>query len=374
MQAVTRLALALTVFTLSLAQLAAQVAQPPPGQKGQIQNLQGQPKPTYVTEIAGKTLQQWIKEISANDPSTRENAIRTIPLFGPAAVEAVPALIERINRDRDTSPRVNAIMALGAIDGISREEIEKIVSALAARVTEDRQDIVRYHAALVLGRFGWDSRSAVPKLITASKDVGSWEVRKAAIFALGRAYRDPKQPINPTALQALTYPLTSGYEPSSQVRLEAVMALGSVGPPADAKEKAILDQALRQAMRDSDRLVQIWGRVVYMAYINNVKEDDLAFLSKNLKSPELPVRVHSARALGMLQAHAKSRVPDLVQMLSDKEPLAQLAAIQALASIGEAAQAAVGPLTEMMGRKEMQPEDKDLIRHAINAITGKPRK
>src|SRR6476661_8072435 len=51
--------------------------------------------PPEITEVAGKSLAQWIKEISSKDPSKREAAIRTVLLFGPEqAYQAVPVLLQ----------------------------------------------------------------------------------------------------------------------------------------------------------------------------------------------------------------------------------------------------------------------------------------
>src|SRR6516225_5877902 len=111
--------------------------------------------------IGGKYLKDWIKEISSPDPSRRENAIRTVVLFGAyASQEALPALMERIERDNDTSPRVNAIMALGAIEFTTDKDIQKAVDVLRRRVvaTGESQNIIRFQAALILGRFGEKAR------------------------------------------------------------------------------------------------------------------------------------------------------------------------------------------------------------------------
>src|SRR5437588_12147479 len=48
-----------------------------------------------TTPIGGKNFDQWVKELQSRDPSVRENASRTILLFGPPrASEALPDLIK----------------------------------------------------------------------------------------------------------------------------------------------------------------------------------------------------------------------------------------------------------------------------------------
>src|SRR5437588_11507019 len=40
---------------------------------------------TYRTEVGGRKLEDWIKDIDSPDPSVREHAIRIVLEFGPAA-------------------------------------------------------------------------------------------------------------------------------------------------------------------------------------------------------------------------------------------------------------------------------------------------
>src|SRR5262245_1299553 len=83
--------------------------------------------------LGGKNIKQWIAEISAPDPSRRENAIRTVPLIK-GAEEAIPAILGLLDRvDPDSSPRVNAVMALGAIDFSNEADIKHAVHTLAVR-------------------------------------------------------------------------------------------------------------------------------------------------------------------------------------------------------------------------------------------------
>src|SRR4051794_7569080 len=77
------------------------------------------PSSSGPTEIGGKTLEQWIKDIPSKDRSKGENAIRTV-LYFPAdrAYAAVPVLLAELKKNTfdapiDTSIRVNIPIALG---------------------------------------------------------------------------------------------------------------------------------------------------------------------------------------------------------------------------------------------------------------------
>jgi HEAT repeat protein len=332
-------------------------------------------------QLGGKSLKEWIKEISSPDPSKRENAIRTVVLFGPfAAREALPALLERIDRDTDTSPRVNAIMALGAIEFTFEDEkdVQKVVDALRKRVTTsgESQNIIRFQAALILGRFGERARRATGELITATQDRGSWEIRKAAVFSLARTVYDVKDSVDSHAIDALVARLFSSNESSFQVRLEATMALGIIGV-LKAQDKAKVVSALKRAESDPDKMIAIWARAGLMAHNNEVNEKDMAILVGLLKSKELPVRAHAARAIGTIASVGNPGPPinktigPLIEMLDDKEQIAEIAAIWALGRIGPPAKDALKTLSIKQQDKEVTEEGKKFIKEAMDSIHGK---
>jgi HEAT repeat protein len=96
-------------------------------------------------------------------------------------------------------------------------------------------------------------------------------------------------------------------------------------------------------------------------------------IAKLLKAPELSHRAHAARALGTVGAKGKSRVPDLVEMLQDKQRDGVLAAIWALANMKDGAMKAVPALTELAQRKETDEGVKQAALDAIDVINGKKK-
>jgi len=331
-------------------------------------------------EVTGKSMKEWIKEINSTDPSRRENAIRTIALFPWAAREALPAILERIDRETDTSPKVNAIMSLGVIEPQEEDDVKKVVATLRKRVTRinETQNIIRFQAALVLGRYGGRARPAMNELIQATQDGGSWEIRKAAVFSLARAVFDDKQPVNSQAIEALVARVSHRNELSAQVRLEAVMALGVIGV-LNTQDKAKVVAALERAESDSERMVGLWARVGMMAHKNDVSEKDMSILINFTKSKELPLRTHAARALGTIASvgnpgpHFKPAIPALIAMLRDEQELIQISAIWALGRIGPPAQAALPQLNQLYQQKDITEEGKALIKEAIELIQGKKK-
>ncbi|HMF12505.1 MAG TPA: HEAT repeat domain-containing protein [Gemmataceae bacterium] len=348
------------------------------GQQSGVVVSQPRPQSTedLKTILGGKTLRQWIAEISSPDPSRRENAIRTVVLMK-GSQEAIPALIERVERDGDSSPRVNAIIALGAVPMAPDEDVSKIVAALRKRLGEDSQSIIRFQAALVLGRFGGKSRSARTELIRATKDQGSWEIRKAAVFALTRAEADVAVPVNSQAIEAIVARLSQANESSALVRLEAAMSIATIGR-LSLQDHKLVSNALAAAERDHEKMVGIWARVGLAVHENKLTKEDMNTLIKFLENRDLPARTHAARAIGTIASLGdpgpliKPAVPALMSMLDrDSEELAKIAAIWALGRIGRPSEPALKRLNELLADKKLSEEGRNFIKEAIDMIQGK---
>lgn len=330
------------------------------------------------TSLGGKSVKQWIEDIKSRDPSRRENAIKTVVLMK-GSEAAIPALIERLELpDPDVSPRVNAVMALGAVPVNQSDDMTRVVAALRKRLL-DSQYVVRFQAALVLGRFGAKARPATTDLIRATKDPASWEIRKAAVFALTRAVADVAEPVDSNAIDALVAQVSLTNEPSMMVRLEAAMSIAAIGKvsPRDHKKVAF---ALAAAEKDHDSRVAIWARVGLAVHDNQLTKEDISALIKFLHSPDLPTRTHAARAIGTIASLGnpgpllKPAIPYLIKMLSkDEEELAHVAAIGALGCIGPDAEPALKRLNEMLQDKDISEEGRGFVKEAIERIQGKKK-
>lgn len=263
--------------------------------------------------------------------------------------------------------RVNACLALGSID-VGAADVNKAVDELARRVTDDREGIVRFHAAMALVTFGKEAKAAIPKLITASRDGSSWEIRKAAVMALGKVgVAEKDDPLDMRAANNLISVLNT--EATAQVRLEAAIALGSMGKPARTEDLVLMEAALKRATGDRDLTVRIWAAVGFMAITEKVPEEYLVIVAKIMKAPELVHRCHAARALGTIGEKAKSRVPDLIELLADKQREAQASSVWALGRIGDAR--ALPALQELSQRKDIDEEMKQYLKGVIENLSKK---
>jgi HEAT repeat protein len=325
------------------------------------------------SEINGKNLQGWIKELKDPDPGIRERAAKTICGFDLdiAAREAGNALIDTLS-DSDTGVRVNALITLATV-GVDDKVAAKAVAALTQRL-EDQQSIVRLHAAVVLAHMDLEARVAIPNLILRSKDLSAYEIRKAAVHALGRTgAADKKNPVDMRAARALIDVFTgSSPDRSAEVRQEAVMSLGVMGIPDKPADKQAELAALEIAFNDKDKGVAIWARVSYMA-LDDVSEKHLAAICTHLKGKDFAARIEAVRALGTMGPKAKAKIADLFDQLSDKEPNMIAAAAWAMGEMGNDAAKAVPEMTKMLEqRKDLPDNTKQALKDAIDRINGKP--
>jgi HEAT repeat protein len=340
-------------------------------------------KEKELTEINGKKLPQWIAEIKHSDPAVRENAIRTVPLFGKPARKAVKALINEL-RDLDPSLRVNAAISLGLI-GMDEADLTEGVRALIRVLTSDAQINVKYHAAIALGKVGADAKAATPALRTALLDLrGSWELRQAAALALaGTAWeliesetKDPKQSYwaaDPKAVGAL---LTAAKNDSStKVRMQALTSLIYLGMPNDRTVHENEKMSLLAILRDKhlDPIIGIWTRVALMR-VDKISDVYLKDIAQMLKHPDLAVRTNAAQALAAIGPSASPRVNDLLDALFDKDPLVAVAAVAALVQIGDDSPPVVAALNKLAdgtkdeGLKQYTKKASDQLKVRANEI------
>ena len=179
---------------LGLVLLAQGGSAQPPRKQSTPATSRDSPGSLSPEKVAGKTLDQWIKDLSDADASIRTQAVMALPQFGDRAHKAVPELLKRLN-DRDVSPRARAVMTLRVI-AVAEKDVPKVVTALAARIQPSNQGrevqaSVRYEAVITLRRFLEDAQPAIPALITGTLDPASWELRYISVQTLWRAGNGP---------------------------------------------------------------------------------------------------------------------------------------------------------------------------------------
>ncbi|HEX4149354.1 MAG TPA: HEAT repeat domain-containing protein, partial [Pirellulales bacterium] len=235
------------------------------------------------------------------------------------AKEAVPALIEALDKQKDEVLRWHVARALGSFGANAAAAVPKLTDCLT-----DSSGLVRAYAAYALGRIGSDSTSAIPALVTALEDSDP-TVRRMVVKAIV-AIKPPQDVIMPVMIETL-----KRSEPGAI--LPALQSLAEAGEPAIP--------LLVDAMKDPR--ARYWACLV-LASLGPQANGALAPLVEATKDSDPGVRREALLALGEIGPEAASAVPAMVVALDDKKSAVRAAAAFALGKLGPAAKDAIGPL------------------------------
>ena len=222
--------LVLAIFVVAIGDAQEKKKKPKEGDKSSV------PEVKEVTEVAGKGLDQWIKEIHSTDPTRREIGMKMVLGFGPdKAYTAVPDILTDLEKHKkvtqDLSVRVNGTLAISAIFKymyLNKKEPEpahvKRAVAMFNLFLADSQVILRVRTVQETR-----NEKTVNEVIKIVNDPATWEARQAGIQTVAiLAYDDKKLPA-PTVMIALYKRSDKETENSSLVRLAAVNAIAQLG-------------------------------------------------------------------------------------------------------------------------------------------------
>jgi HEAT repeat protein len=294
-----------------------------------------------------------------------------VVLFGPSARRAIPALIRQVNNANDLSPQSNAIIALGQLVPVSKDQaFGKMAADALIQALNSQQAITRYQAAMSLGYCGNWARPAVPKLSQMINDRSSWETRKAVCFALGWAGRDEQGNPDIMALQAL---INAIDDPSKEVRMEALQSLINLGPPTGGPSAQMKTLLQRRLTADRDKAVAIWVRVCIMRMDEKaINDENLTVLANLLKDSDTDIAIQAARAFYFIGRESKAKLNELMAALSHEDARMRLQIVQTLERIGPAAERAI-PMLESMAENDKTEGVREAARNAVKTLkTTKP--
>jgi HEAT repeat protein len=316
---------------------------------------------SYPTQIGGRQLEDWIRDIDDTDPSVRARAIQVVIDFGPSARKAIPAVTRQVKQLNDLSPQAYAIIALaelvpltpppppgGTPDKWTTDAVNAVISVL-----NSPQAVIRFRAATTLGYIGMQARGAVQELMRWVNDRQSWEIRKAVCFALGTAGRDEQGYPIPSALEALANGVSDPV--SKDVRLEALQSVIRLGPPSPPVALPRLGNALQQRLKvERDKIVQLWVRVAVMAQdAKQISDKNVDAIGIEMKSTDPELRVAAVRAVGVMGPAAKRLVQDLIDALPrSADPVLSVELCRALGRMGQHAERAIPVLETAQLQKE----------------------
>jgi HEAT repeat protein len=309
----------------------------------------------YPTEVRGRRLEEWIKEIDSPDPYVREQALQAILLFGPSSRNALSAVTKQVKQLNDIGPLAHAIIDLSELvpllDSPTDPRIKDAVNALMA-VMSSPEAVVRYRAATALGYIGPPARAALPVLINRIDDRMSWEIRKAVCFALGRVGRDEQNNPLPAALEALARGVDDRM--SKGVRLEALQSVILLGPPPGGVTPQLNAVLQKRLTTDHDKVTLIWIRMAIMRLVPaEINDKNLTLIAKEIKSPDPDVRLVAIQALAIMGPAAKPKLQDLIDALSQAtDPATSRELCAALARMGQFAERAIPSLNNLLAHQD----------------------
>jgi HEAT repeat protein len=303
------------------------------------------PQAAPAAESLGKAL------AAETNERVRHRLVETVIALEAAAKPAVPALLPLLankSLPAHLRPQLPSLLALADPDG--KPTVAALITA-----SSDTDQSVRLAAIDALGRLEPMSAEALQRLVALAKTDPRWPIRQAAFRSLAHAGPHAK-PIRgeveaiagktsdeltlwrTVVLAAIDGQLTSTAEtvraglshPSGAVRAAAAEALALIGPTTA----------------------------------------DVPTLAKLLKEPGPAIKEAAARCLEQLGPAGKEAVTPLITLLTDGDPGVRLAAIAALARMGPAAQPAV-PKLDNLQRDSVVGE---AAKQALQRIKGEDKR
>src|SRR5262249_41481353 len=128
---------------------------------------------------------------------------------------------------------------------------------------------------------------------------------------------NPDEGPDPRVTAALIRRADFQSEPTTQVRLKAIMALGAMGRPQSPADYTKVMEVLKSKnnYKSSDPTVQIWSHVAIIALDEKADTKDLDTIAEYLKRREAAVRFQAVTALGALEEKAQAYVANLCDLV-----------------------------------------------------------
>jgi HEAT repeat protein len=260
-----------------------------------------------------------------------------------AAVEADEPTIEgrpisELIKQLEDSNRGIATRAARALANAEQKDQPKLVPILIPYLSSDREN-TRAPVAQALGEYGPTARAAVPHLLPLLQGTQFERVRAAAAKALGQILKDAESSEEVEKVtQALTAKFNEDYDKYSDVRREAVRALGMIGPAAKScipkLTRALTDFKLHSDEHTMVRQQAAWtcGRMGPLA----AEHIDRLISMLQQEGENMP---ETAEAIGKIGPVHENVVPNLMDKIeraryADSWAALKIAAFDALASFG----------------------------------------
>jgi HEAT repeat protein len=273
-------------------------------------------------KLASKAIEALTNQLSrSNQINLRQQCALTLARFSTHAQSAIPTLVNVAKDYRNPwDLRFTCVQTFFAVASptLDEKQVPDLVSTLLDQMRRPECQIsARYQCALALGQFGPQAQSAIQTLSFFAQDKGNtWEVRHACVQSLISVGKKDKM-----VSKEVTAALLNVYknETAAAIRHDAFMGLATMGTPASPSLRESVMRMLQARLKDKDGVVVVW------AYFGLIANDGVKPLYVNplvdmMKNADVPTRIEALHALFILGREVKSKMPEIVEQLKDKDP------------------------------------------------------
>jgi HEAT repeat protein len=303
-----------------------------------------------------------IELLQDKDDIVRMKALAALSEIGFITQGELPKIIDAM-KDPKSDVRLNAILVIRHMG----EEADSAVPRLIERLKDDSTD-VRLEAAKTLGNLGAFAKSAVPPLSEVlQRHDKKHEVRQEAALAIGNILAKAREgnTVDPADAAVAASALEAGLrDPIREVRLSSLQGFEKMGPDG----KTAVPQVLK-SLKEKDREMRAQA-VVTLGAIGPEAKDAVVPLAQ-IVVDDKELRVPAAQALGKIK---KPAVMVLTKLVMNSNVQVRRVSIEALGDIGPDA-GSLAPLAAralaVLNQKETDHANRDLIREAVKKILEK---
>jgi HEAT repeat protein len=310
--------------------------------------------------LAGRPLDQWIKDLTHEDALVREEAVEVLAAAGPAAREAA-AVLEKMTREGPQRLRLRAALALGRIAGKNGPAVELLAQGLRLARTAD----ARIQALAALQPLSADAGPAVPAILewVDAPELGVRTQALSVLGAIGKAavpavleeleHKEARRRRRAALAVGYLFPLMRDKAPVLRRRLDdedlAVRALCARALWSLPDTSKPVQKALADAVAHGDPELRRESFATLASILDPVRTPVVRTIAEQaFKDPDLGLRLRAAEVLYRIDGKADAVLPVFLEGLRSTSPALRSRALLGLGALGPKGAPAVPLLIEQL--------------------------
>lgn len=296
------------------------------------------------TVYSGKPLREWLAQLNAKEPGSKQATLGTLSGAGPnALVWGLPQICWLLLNDESAEVRLAAAKALKTLGPWAEPALPALVEVMS-----DRDESVAVRKASVEALGATRAAGAIAPLAQLLKDPSLRVTGSGPVLNVPEITYAVTQTLTTFGANSVPtlVPLLDDTEPD--VRIQALTILGDLGPDA----KAAMTNVAKLTV-DPNPLVRGVANQA-LAKIDPDTNGAVKILKEMLKHQDPAIRLQGLDKLGRLEARAVAALPDLIPLTEDPEWLIRQNTILVIRGIGPAAKESVPALTKACKDKDVR--------------------